>query len=296
MQRATGIPSGTKEKLVFVGVAALLSLTVYNLLVSTPVKLEVGPPVSPVVPPGPLDPDKIDTRVSDVRYYRIPGKEVGIADPKTGQFNDRSRANPFQPLGDDSQFPVAGGADDPHHPGGTGKGKSGTPIVGPIAPPPDDAPAIAVVEEKKPEKPGYARKILKANVDFSGVMMMNNQICGLLKSLDGEKTMLVKVGDYLDEYKYTVASIEKQAIYVKDDEDRMFVARDITFDADSGAGAVAAGDGDEPAAPKKKRPLGGVGDTPAGPQGGGGGKPPRGGGGAKKEGTGAQPNNRRPLN
>lgn len=220
-----------KEKLVFLGVATVLAICVYAMLASAPVVLEVPKPISTLSAPGPLDREKEDMRVSNVRYYLDDGKLSLMRDIRTGAIVDRSRANPFEPLRDPKPLEVA--ADK--------KVKEVKPVAPTdIQPPPPDE----VVKEDTKNKPEQMDiKDPKAQVDFNAVMTMKGETVALLKTKEGA-TLQVKVGDYIDEFKYTVSRIEPQAIYVTDDENHTFVARDSSMDN--------SGDASTDTAPAKK--------------------------------------------
>ena len=234
-----------KEKLVLLGTALLLSWSAYNFFASTPVPLEVTTPVTPLPVPAPLTPDKIDTRMANVEgYIRSGSATITNADGTMSQvaFN-RDRKNPFEPIDD---FVVA-----PQDPKLLTKGPANPAIIPPpppavVAPPPPPEP-IAKKDEVDPNK--FGPKDAEAQVKFEAVARMNGITYALLKDKD-DKTMQVKVGDYLEEFKYTVTKIEKQAIWVTDDKDRVFVARDLSF-TDDGSG----GDTGEEEKPVKKKPL-----------------------------------------
>lgn len=230
-----------KEKLVFLGTSSVLALTLYHLLISAPVALEPTPPVSNVAPPGPLDREKQDTRVANVLYYISGG-----VNPQMGVAVDRSRKNPFEPIDEFIQGPIAEGPKPPKGPK--------TVVAGP--PPPPDNPVEPTEPGREKTFDPDAEKFAK--VDFSGVMTMNGLTYGLLKSKDGQ-TIQVKEGDYLEDYKYTVAKIEKQAIWVSDEDNQMFVARDLTFDESGASG----GEGDDEEKPAKKKAKGGKKDLVA---------------------------------
>lgn len=222
-----------KEKLIFLGVTALLGLSLYNMLISAPVTLMPPDPVSSLSGPGPLDREKPDTRVADVLYYIDRG-----TNPMTGAVVMRDRKNPFEPI-DDFQTAAA-----PKVPQPKNGGKPTAAVVDAEPPPAQEKP-----EPVKKEKKSFGPTTKTAKVDFSGVMTMNGATYGLLKSKDGQ-TIQVKEGDYLEDFKYTVSKIEKQAIYVSDEDNQMFVARDTTFDE---GGASGGGDeGGEEKKPKKK--------------------------------------------
>ena len=228
-----------KEKLVFLGTTTVLALTLYHLLISAPVALEPTPPVSNVAPPGPLDREKQDNRVANVLYYISGG-----VNPQMGVAVDRSRKNPFEPIDEFiSRSPIDVRP----------TGPKPVAVAGP--PPPPEVPEPTKVPD--PKNPFGPRADKVAKVDFSGVMTLGGVTHGLLKSKDGQ-TIQVKEGDYLDDYQYTVAKIEKQAIWVSDEDSQMFVARDTSFDE---SGASSGGDGEDK--PAKKKPKGGKKDLVA---------------------------------
>ncbi len=191
-----------KEKLIFICTAMLLATSLYSIFSSRPVELTVGTPVSPLPVPGPLAPDRLDTRKALVKYYL-----------ETGTFGDvavnRERKNPFEPIDD---FVAAGPKMVatvtkkivPQAPPRGGP----TPMATERAP---DPPAPK--EDKKEEAKVWEPKAdPKALVDFSAVVTMNGITYGLLKSKG--QTIRVQVGDYLEDYKYTVAKIDTSAIWV----------------------------------------------------------------------------------
>jgi hypothetical protein len=231
-----------KEKLIFICMSMILATSVYSIFSSRPVELTVGTPVSPVPLPGPLTPDRLDTRKALVKYYLESGKFGDVT-------VDRERKNPFEPIDDfmpaaAKMAAVAGPKKIVNIPPPRG---GPTPMAAERAP---DPPAPK--EDKKEEAKVWEPKAdPKALVDFSAVVTMNGITYGLLKSKG--QTIRVQVGDYLEDYKYTVAKIDTSAIWVTDENDREFVARDTSFD-DSGASG---GDGtdDKPKPKKDKSPA-----------------------------------------
>jgi len=223
-----------KEKLIFIGVTSLLAICVYHFMASRPVALEVGIPVSPLPIPAPLAPEKPDSRQSNVAFYLESGNYSGLA-------VNRERNDPFAPIYEIADLPRV-------------------PVIpkpGPVAiipPTPIPAPPGPNEEEKKKaaEDKEIELKEFTAKVDFSAVISMNGVVYGLLKDKDG-KTIQVKVGDYLDDFKYTVSKIDKQAIWVTDENDRTYVARDQTFAGDGSSGGDDAGD--DKAAKKKDKAV-----------------------------------------
>ncbi|MEI6235718.1 MAG: hypothetical protein WCT04_21895 [Planctomycetota bacterium] len=245
-----------KEKLLFLGVTALLAICVYHFMSSRPVKLEISIPVSPLPIPGPLAPEKPDTRKGDIAFYLESGMRENI-------LVNRDRNDPFAPFYIPSDLPPP----NPNSKIVNGKPGTGAPLPPPPAPPP---PPEVAKKDPNDDADKFNPSDKKAKVDFSAVVSMNGIVYGLLKDKEG-KTIQVKVGDYLEDFKYTVSKIEKQAIWVLDENDRAFVARDLSFAADGkGSGGESADD----KAPKKNDKAGkggGKGPPPGGPGGGGAG-------------------------
>ena len=224
-----------KEKLVLLVAALLLAGSAYNFFASQPVALEVTTPVTPLPIPSPLTPDKLDTRMANVIPYLETGKFGDVA-------VNRDRKNPFEPIDDFVSVPQSAKVN-------TEGVKTPAAIAPPtvVAPSPELQP-LAKKDDEDPNK--FGPKDDKAKVDFSAVVRMNGITYGLLKDKDG-KTVQVKVGDYMEDFKYTVSKIEKQAIWVTDEKDHVFVARDLSF-ADDGSGGGDTGDEEKPV---KKKPL-----------------------------------------
>lgn len=201
-----------KEKLIFLGAAALLGISVYSLFASAPLLLAPAPAVSTLSAPAPLETEKADSRIAEILYYI----EGGVnAQARTAVVRDRN--NPFAPVGRGVVIvcgPKSEGA-------GPGVFKNGIDV------PPQPPNKTSTSLRRSKESPHLEPKV--AGVDFSGVVTMNNVTYGLLKSKSGQ-TIQVREGDYLDDYKYTVARIEKQAILFSDSENEMYVARDRSFD------------------------------------------------------------------
>ncbi len=243
-----------KEKLIFMGIAAVLAFCVYNFVASRPVALDVGIPVSPLPIPAPLAAEKAEPRKANVDFYLQTGQYEGLA-------INRERNDPFAPIYVLTDA-VPNGVANTNQPGGV------KPIVAPVElPKPPDG------EEKDKaakDEPKFGPKDAEAKVKFSAVMAMNGSTYGLLTDDDG-KTMKVKVGDYMEDFKYTVSRIDKQAIWVTDDTGRQFVARDLSFAGDGSGGDVA--NGDEKTKKKDKAQKG-----PPKNDGGATSKPPPGGG------------------
>ena len=222
-----------KEKFIFLGLAAIAAVCVYNFLASRPVPLEVGIPVSPLPIPAPLAPEKPDPRKGDVAYYIQSGRD------ENGVAINRERNDPFAPIYVPTAAEVAAALIPVKQ----------IPLVPAVPPPaPIDAPAPEKVarDNERENAKKFALNEYKAKVDFSAVMALGGVTYGLLKD-DAGNTMQVKVGDYLEDFKYTVAKIDKQAIWVTDENDRMYVARDLSF-ADNGTKS----DGGDDEKPGKK--------------------------------------------
>lgn len=102
----------------------------------------------------------------------------------------------------------------------------------PIPPPP---PTTQPAEKEKPKTFNPLDK--EAEVDFMGVVMLEGRSYALVRPKDGSSPRRVKEGDLLPDYKYTITKIERQAIYLKDDENNPYVLKDgrfTTADASSG--------------------------------------------------------------
>lgn len=221
-----------KEKLIFLGVTVLLAICVYKAFASRPVRLELSTPVTPLPVPAPLAPEVPDTRQGDVTYYLQSGMYSGLA-------VNRERNDPFAPIYIQSELVPTSTAIGP------------IPKISPkIEPVPIAPPEPTVVEKEKQDPNKFDGTDRHAKVDFSAVISMNGTVYGLLKDKDG-KTIQVKVGDYLDDFKYTVTKIDKQAIWVTDENDHMFVARDQSYAVNGAAG----GDADDEKPKAKEKPA-----------------------------------------
>ena len=179
-----------KEKLFFLLGAAAFAWLLYYFLASAPALLTVEQPIGPQPPPALLASLNEDIQ-RDVEYY--------VSGP------NRQRKTPFAPAG--SNY-----AEKP-------KPKPDPKNLPP--PPPTDVPKTPDLAKKS-----FDPKDLDVQVSFMGVMMYNGETYALLRPKDGSSPRRVKVGDTLADYKYTVTAIEKQAIWLVDEEKRPFILRD----------------------------------------------------------------------
>lgn len=194
-----------KEQLVFLVVSVIAAISAYWYLASGPIPLEVGRPIAAGEPPKPLSmkppPDPLEEK-----FYVMDGKLTNLMDPKTGQAVNRQRKTPFMPAAKFVERVV----------------KPKDPVnLTPPPPPPPEAP-----KETKEDKRNFDPQDVVSEVEFMGVITLNGKTFGLVRPKDGSSPRRVKVGDKLPDYNYTVTRIEKQAIYVEDEEKRPFVLRD----------------------------------------------------------------------
>jgi Tfp pilus assembly protein PilP len=205
MGRVQSTQGFNKEQLVFLAVSAIAALSTYWYLASGPVELEVGRPIAAGEAPKPLSmkppPDPLEEK-----FYVMDGKITNLMDPKTGQAVNRQRKTPFMAA---SAFKER-----------VTKPKDPVNLT-PPPPPPPEAP-----KETKEEKRDFGPQDVIAEIEFMGVITLNNKTYGLVRPKDGSSPKRVKVGDKLPDYNYTVTRIDKQAIHVEDEEKRPFVLRD----------------------------------------------------------------------
>ncbi|HLX63608.1 MAG TPA: hypothetical protein VKX17_20225 [Planctomycetota bacterium] len=194
-----------KEKLVFSGVAFLLAGCFYYLMTSRPAGLKPGTMISPLSPPAPVAAEKPANRIASV----------------AGLLNAAGRANPFQPVIKKTDIAQ------PEKPDIPGGGHVSWPNPNPVPIPPPQ-PGGGGPNPPPGHNPSEIHDPPPAAVAFSAFMTMDGQTYGHVKTKDG-RTIQVQVGDYLDQFKYTITKIEKQAIWVTDERERVFVARDMTF-------------------------------------------------------------------
>jgi len=211
MGRVQGAQGFNKEQLAFLVVAAIAALSVYFYLSSGPIELEPGKPIAIGEPPKPLN-MKPPADPLQENYYVVDGQITRLMDPRTGQAVNRLRKTPFMPA---AKFIERVKKDPPA-------------MLTPPPPPPPEAP-------KEPEtKRDFGPKDLIAEVEFMGVVSLNGKTYGLVRPKDGSSPRRVKVGDKIPDYNYTVTRIEKQTIYVEDEDKNPFVLRD-TDEIEGGA-------------------------------------------------------------
>jgi hypothetical protein len=182
-----------KEKLIFLIASGVFAAALFLFLAFGPVALQPGKPMGTQTGPLALDESKFT-----------------LADSTTQIKPDRQRKNPFAPnreYNEASKNPPANPA-----------GNTMTPAAPPPPPPVEKTP--------EPAKPAFEAQVVNAEVDFMGVVMLGGETYGLLKPKDGSSPQRVKVGDKLPDLKYTVTKIEKQAIWLTDEEGRPFVVTD----------------------------------------------------------------------
>jgi hypothetical protein len=187
--------SFNKEKFVFLIATGVFCAALFLFLAYGPATLEPGKPMGTQQGPVALNNEKF-------RTFQETSSQIKL---------DSQRKNPFAPAaGYNEAKPV-----------------TPNPSILPVPAPPPPPPPAPVTPE--PKKKNFDAEDAKAEVSFMGVVMMNGDTYGLLKPNDGSSPRRVKVGDTLPDLKYTVTRIEKQAIYVTDEEDRPFVISDGTF-------------------------------------------------------------------
>lgn len=211
MGRVQGAQGFNKEQLAFLVVAAIAALSVYFYLSSGPVELEPGKPIAAGDPPKPLN-MKPPADPLQENYYVVDGQLTRLMDPRTGQAVNRQRKTPFMPA---AKFIERVKKEPPAN------------LTPPPPPPPEPQ------KEAEPTKRDFGPKDLVAEVEFMGVVSLNGKTYGLVRPKDGSSPRRVKVGDKIPDYNYTVTRIEKQTIYVEDEEKNPFVLRD-TDDVEGG--------------------------------------------------------------
>lgn len=103
-----------------------------------------------------------------------------------------------------------------------------------VAPPPPALPQPKPPAPAAPNRP-VAPKDKELEVAYMGVMEVQDQTYGLLRAKDGSFRR-VKVGDTMEDFNYTITRIEKQAIYVKTEEGRVYMLKNNRFTDVAGAG------------------------------------------------------------
>ena len=221
----TSAGSFNKEKLIFLGSSAVVAAGLYLFLASGPIGLEAVPPIAYGQRlPGPLiSPPLADRQAED--FYVVDGKVSKLVDKRTGLPVNRDRLSPFEPFKTPTQLAQTA---------------IKTPVKNPVPPPPP-AP-VAPAEDVK--KPSWNPKTAKAEVEFMGAMTMSDgETYGLLKPIDGSPVVRVKIDSIIEAggEKYTVTAIEKQAIWVVDEDKNPYMLKDSMFEevasADSGSDA-----------------------------------------------------------
>jgi hypothetical protein len=182
--------SFNKEKFVFLLVSAGFAGGLYLFLASAPVPLDPDKPISSQALPQALENVAEAAPRPEQEYVEGPG---------------RDRKTPFAPA---ATFIAAKPVDNP-----------GNKPPPPPPPPPSDT-------KPKDTKPTFDAKDLDVQVSFMGVVMMNGNTYALLRPKDGSSPRRVKVGDTISDFKYTVTKIEKQAIWMVDEEQRPFILKD----------------------------------------------------------------------
>jgi hypothetical protein len=203
-----------KEKLTFLVCSTIFAVAFYLFLASAPVTLQDEKPIG--AQPGPIAAaEREDTSQKDVEYY--------VSRPNL------TRKSPFQPKSDFIKKEIK-------------------PVVNNLPPPPAPPPPP---EEKKVAitKKVWDPKDLDVQVEYMGVLVMNDETYGLVKPKDGSSPRRVQEGETLTDMKYTVTKIEKQAIWMKDEEGRPFILKNSSF---SGEEVATADDGDKKKAETKK--------------------------------------------
>ena len=132
--------------------------------------------------------------------------------PSLADLGNRIRKTPFAP----SQYQMVR--------------RSPPPVTRPkvtIAPPPPALPRPKPPAPAAPKRPA-APKDKDLEVAYMGVMKVQGQTFGLLRAKDGSFHR-VKSGDKMPDYNYTITRIEKQAIYVRTEEGRVYLLKNNRF-------------------------------------------------------------------
>ncbi len=195
--------SFNKEKFVFLLTSCVFAAGLFLYLSSGPVSLQVGKPLSAQPEPVAADNRNMDTLQPEESY---------VFGPK------RARKSPFTP----AEFRQAKIVP---------KGPVTTGILPPPPPPPEP------VKVAPTPKKSFDPKDLNIEVEYMGVVMMQDKTYGVVRPKDGSSPRYVKVGDTIEQYKYKITKIEKQAIWAVDEEERPFILRNSRFSGDAVAAA-----------------------------------------------------------
>lgn len=242
MRRQQSTDGFNKEKLAFLVASFIFAAGTYQFLSTGPVALEVGKPISTQPGPAPTK-DLNAAHPLAENFYVVPGTKTRMIDPLTGQLVNRNRKSPFTRADWVSAAPEVAAKK--------------VNLAPPPPPPPPPPPAEKGDDEKRRKE--FGPHDAQAEVEFVGVMMMSGKTYGMIKPRDGGPPKQVKVGDKIPDYDYTVTKIEKQAIWIVDEQKRPFLLKDDQFiavkpektDADMDA-EFDADDGDKKPAPKSK--------------------------------------------
>lgn len=144
--------------------------------------------------------------------------------PSLAALGDRIRKTPFAP----SQYKLDRIAEPTPRPN----------VTVPLPPPPvipKPQPPVAT----QPQRPS-APKDKELEVAYMGVMQVMGETYGLLRAKDGSFRR-VKVGEKVADFDYTITRIEKQAVYVKTDEGRVYMLKNDLFSDEGSSGGGPSG-------------------------------------------------------
>jgi type IV pilus biogenesis protein PilP len=220
MERRSTTQAFNKEKLFFLLAGMVFAGGLYYFLASAPVPLVASYPMSGESAPTPL-PNVNPDEPREEAFYVVDGKITGLIDMRTRQLVNRERKTPF--------IEAAKFLADRTKPKEQPKELLVPP---PPPPPPPPLPGKNDRADGKKRSEFHATDAESA-VEFVGVVTMGGRTYGMLRPKDGGKVMRVQVGDVLPGCDYTVTKIEKQGIWVTDEEKRPFNLRDLRY-ADMG--------------------------------------------------------------
>ena len=212
MKRQQGSDGFNKEKFAFLVASFIFAMGTYQFLSTGPVTLAVGSPISTQPGPGTLRNLNAEQPAAE-NFYVVTGSKTRMIDPMTQQLVNRERKSPFTRADWISAAPAVA---------------KGTP-KGPPPPPPPPPPPADLKTADGNDKKAFGPQDAQAEVEFVGVMIMSGQSYGMLKPRDGGPPVRVKVGDKIPDYSYTVTKIDKQAIWIEDENKRPFLLKDDQF-------------------------------------------------------------------
>jgi hypothetical protein len=212
MRRQQNSDGFNKEKFAFLVASFVFAWGTYEFLSTGPVALTVGNPITSQPGPGLPRNQNADQPAAE-NFYVVTGSKTRMIDPMTQQLVNRDRKSPFTRADWVSAAPAVA---------------KGPPKNIPPPPPPPPPPVDLMAGKEKNGK-NFKGEDAQAEVEFVGVMIMSGQTYGMIKPIDGGPPAKVKVGDKIPDYNYTVTKIDKQVIWIEDENKRPFLLKDNQF-------------------------------------------------------------------